>query len=79
MKEAAERGSPAFYGQDFVFDQSFLNAVSKSQILSRLLANLKAIYFSRQDFKKALPIIEKRLLINPDSAMDFRDRGVAHL
>jgi len=68
----------SFYGQDFVFDQSFLNAVSKSQILSRLLANLKAIYFSRQDFKKALPIIEKRLLINPDSAMDYRDRGVAH-
>jgi regulator of sirC expression with transglutaminase-like and TPR domain len=68
----------SFYGQDFVFDQSFLNAVRKSQILSRLLANLKAIYFSRQDFKKALPIIEKSLLINPDSAMDFRDRGVAH-
>lgn len=68
----------SIYGKDFVFDQSFLNAVSKSQILSRMLANLKTIYFSRQEFKKALPIIEKTLLINPDSALDIRDRGLAH-
>ena len=66
------------YGEDFVFDPSFLNAVSKSKILSRMLANLKSIYFGRQDFKKALPILEKILLLNPNSAVDIRDRGVAH-
>jgi regulator of sirC expression with transglutaminase-like and TPR domain len=66
------------YGKDFVFDQSFLSAVSKTQILSRMLANLKAIYFSRQDFKKALPNIEKILLLNPDSAVEIRDRGIAY-
>lgn len=77
-EEGCRERLASIYGKDFVFDQSFLNAVSKSQILSRMLANLKAIYFSRQDFKKALPIIEKILLLNPDSAMDFRDRGAAH-
>ncbi|MFN8007166.1 MAG: transglutaminase-like domain-containing protein [Terriglobia bacterium] len=66
------------YGDDFVFEPSCLNPVTKAQILLRMLTNLKSIYFGREDYRKALPVLEKMLLIQPHSAVDIRDRGVAH-
>jgi len=48
------------------------------QILFRLLANLKAIYMAREDFPKALKVMEKMILVSPRAAATYRDRGVAH-
>ena len=62
----------------FEFHRSFLDTVSKRQILTRMLANLKGIYLQRQEFRKALGAIEKRILINPQLHSEIRDRAAVH-
>ena len=63
------------HGEEFSFHRSFLDCVTKHQILGRLLANLKMIYLVQRDFKRALDVIEKILLIFPQAAGEIRDRG----
>ena len=77
-EEGCRKKLRLLYGEDFAFDPACLNPVSKSQILSRMLTNLKSIYFGRQDFRRALLVLDKMLLIQPNSGVDLRDRGVAH-
>jgi len=54
---------------------SHLEAVSNKQILTRMLSNLLGIY-SMSDHRRALSIIDRLLLINPESASHIRDRGL---
>lgn len=63
------------HGEKFAFHPSFLDCVSKRQILGRLLANLKMIYLVQRDFARALNVIEKILLVFPEAAGEIRDRG----
>jgi regulator of sirC expression with transglutaminase-like and TPR domain len=49
--------------------------VTKRQILTRMLANLLGIY-ARSDHRRALAIIERILLIQPDSPTHIRDHGL---
>ena len=49
--------------------------VTKRQILSRMLANLLGIY-AQPDHRRALAIIERILLIQPDSPAHIRDHGL---
>lgn len=63
------------HGKEFSFHHSFLDCVNKRQILGRLLANLKMIYLAQRDFKRAFNVIEKILLIFPQSSGEIRDRG----
>lgn len=60
------------------FQPELLPAVSPRQFLTRVLGNLKAIYLSKGEIKKALAAIDRILLLFPDSAMDRRDRGVLY-
>lgn len=60
------------------FSLSFLHAVTKKQILSRMLQNLKGVYAKANDHFKLLGLIERALMINPDSASEVRDRGSAN-
>jgi regulator of sirC expression with transglutaminase-like and TPR domain len=50
-------------------------AVTKKQMLSRMLTNLLGIY-AASDHYRALAAIERLLLINPDSPQHVRDRGL---
>ena len=63
------------HGEKYSFRRSFLDCVTKRQILGRLLANLKMIYLVQRDFKRALNVIEKIILIFPEAAGEIRDRG----
>lgn len=63
------------HGEKFSFQRSFLDCVTKRQILGRLLANLKMIYLVQKDFGRALNVIDKILLIFPEAAGEIRDRG----
>jgi len=63
------------HGEKSSFQRSFLDCVTKRQILGRLLANLKMIYLVQRDFRRALNVIEKIVLIFPDAAGEIRDRG----
>ena len=50
-------------------------AVTKKQLLARMLANLLGIY-AASDHARALAAIERVLLITPDSPPHVRDRGL---
>lgn len=60
------------------FSLSFLHAVTKKQILNRMLQNLKGVYAKANDHFKLLGLIERALMINPNSASEVRDRGSAN-
>jgi regulator of sirC expression with transglutaminase-like and TPR domain len=77
LEEGCQRKLTHLHGKDFKFNRSCLDAVNNHQILTRMLHNLKAIYWNRQNYTKSLGVIEKLLLINPTSA-ELRDRGLAH-
>ena len=78
LEEGCGRKLTQLHGKDFQFNRSCLDAVNHNQILTRMLHNLKAIYWNQQNYAKALGVIEKVLLINPTAAAEIRDRGFAH-
>jgi regulator of sirC expression with transglutaminase-like and TPR domain len=66
------------YGGTVPLRPEFLQRVSKKQILTRMLSNLKGIYLHRKDYRKALDTVEMILCINPSAAQEVRDRGLIH-
>ena len=53
-----------------------LRAVSKKQILTRMLANLLGIYSEGKDYPRAIRAVEYILMIEPDQPGYIRDRGL---
>lgn len=66
------------YNGEMTFHHSFLHASAKKQILLRMLQNLKGIYARAKDHHKTLGVVERLLLLNQDSAVEIRDRGMIH-
>ncbi len=55
-----------------------LAAASKKAIIVRMLRNLKAVYFQRDEFEKALKVCERILTAVPDHPGELRDRGIIY-
>jgi regulator of sirC expression with transglutaminase-like and TPR domain len=66
------------YGDAVSFQPSFLNSVTKKQIIARMLQNLKGIYARVSDHHKTLSVIERILIINPEALTEIRDRGLVY-
>jgi regulator of sirC expression with transglutaminase-like and TPR domain len=66
----------AQFGNGFVVHDEHLAPVTKRQILTRMLTNLKQVYMQRQDLDRALAAVERILLLNPDQPGEVRDRGL---
>lgn len=66
----------ASFGGVLPFQDHYLGAVTKKQILTRLLTNLKAFYLRHNDAARALAVVEYLLLIAPWNLEERRDRGV---
>jgi regulator of sirC expression with transglutaminase-like and TPR domain len=64
------------YNRPVELRSEFLQPVCSRQFLARMLSNLKGIYFSRQDVKKALAAIDRILFLFPDLPTELRDRGI---
>ncbi len=62
---------------DLPLDQ-FLEAASKRQILGRLLRNLKAIHRDADRPEQMLAVLNRMLLVHPDSPAELRDRGLVY-
>jgi len=77
-QECRERVTRVLKGK-VSFDPRWLEPVSHRQLLVRLLSNLKYIYFRQGDYLRALSICDRILLLMPDSAIEWRDRGAIHL
>jgi regulator of sirC expression with transglutaminase-like and TPR domain len=58
------------------FEPTMLAIVGTRQILTRMLTNLKAIYFNDEEYGKALSIVERLLILHPQDACEIRDRGL---
>jgi regulator of sirC expression with transglutaminase-like and TPR domain len=54
----------------------FLHPVNRRQILARMLNNLKTVYLSTRDFRKALSIADLMLVVRPRSAEDIKQRAL---
>src|ERR1700736_5581196 len=54
----------------------FLFAVSRRQMLTRILNNLKTIYLSSRNFRKALSLVDLVLVIYPRSPEDVKQRAL---
>jgi len=63
------------YGGQVALAEEHLRAATNTEILARLLANLKGIYVSAKLSKRALSIIERILLLTPDAVNEHRDRA----
>lgn len=75
VEECEERVREAT-GRTDLFSPHQLAATTKRQMLIRMLQNLKAIYVGREDYPRALGIIELALTIAPWDLDQVRDRGL---
>ncbi|HYL81971.1 MAG TPA: tetratricopeptide repeat protein, partial [Candidatus Acidoferrum sp.] len=46
------------------------------RILGRMLSNLKVIYFNNHAYAKALSVVDRLLILDPQAATEIRDRGL---
>lgn len=64
------------YSGEMDLRPEFLHPVNRRQILVRMLNNLKTVYLSTRDFRKALTIADLMLVIRPHSAEDIKQRAL---
>jgi regulator of sirC expression with transglutaminase-like and TPR domain len=64
------------YSGEMALRPEFLHPISRRQILTRMLNNLKTVYLSTRNFRKALPLADLILVIHPRSAEDVKQRAL---
>ena len=64
---------------DLRSNPALLGAVTKRQMLVRMLSNLKAIYIRGEAFDKARQVLDLLIEAMPEYAEEYRHRGVVHL
>jgi regulator of sirC expression with transglutaminase-like and TPR domain len=68
----------AIYQQPVELRPEFFEAIAPRQFLVRMLNNLKHIYLNQGDLLRCLAACERILLVDPDTVMEKRDRGVLY-
>ena len=68
----------AITGGRLPFNQAFLSPVGARYILNRMLNNLKNAYAGRQDLERALRVVERLLVLNPNDPEETRNLGLLH-
>jgi len=58
--------------------EQFLEPATNRQILARLLRNLKGIYRQAEMPERMLDVLNRALVVSPDSTSDLRDRGIVY-
>ena len=76
-EDCQERLSQIFQ-QPVELRSEFFQPVSSRQFLARMLMNLKSIYLSRKQMRKALGAIDRILLLFPEASTEIRDRGLLY-
>jgi regulator of sirC expression with transglutaminase-like and TPR domain len=67
------------YRGELEFKPEFLHPVTRREILTRMLNNLRQIYFTQRDFRKGLMVLDLLLAIPPRSAEMLRERALVRL
>jgi regulator of sirC expression with transglutaminase-like and TPR domain len=68
-------------GLDVADDPTVLYPVTKRHIVIRMLNNLRAVYFTKQDHRKAIEVLNLLIEADPTSPDEYKQRGIcrAHL
>lgn len=66
-----------FYQGRVKLDRSMLRPAARGETLYRLLNNLKIAHIKAKEPDLALAVVARMLVLQPDSAVDVRDRGFA--
>lgn len=64
------------YSGQLTLQPNFLGAIPRRQILMRMLNNLRSVYLTRRNFRKALQMVDLILAIYPRSPEDVKQRAV---
>src|SRR5215469_5165242 len=64
------------YSGEMKLRPEFLHPISRRQILTRMLNNLKTVYLSIRNFRKALAVSDLILVIYPQSPEDLKQRAL---
>ncbi|HWR34567.1 MAG TPA: transglutaminase-like domain-containing protein [Clostridia bacterium] len=64
------------YAGQAPLEPEYLHSVGKRQILTRMLNNLKNIYLTSRNFRKALTVVDLILAIYPRSPEDVKQRAL---
>ena len=75
--ESCEQLVGRVLGRKVTLTEEHYAPVSGRQLLSRMLANLKAIYWHREAWDKVVGVIDRLLVLDPKAAGEWRDRGMA--
>ena len=71
-----QRRLDEIYDGQMTLRPEFLFAVSRRQILTRILNNLKTVYLSARKLRKVLPLVDLILVIYPRSPEDVKQRAL---
>jgi regulator of sirC expression with transglutaminase-like and TPR domain len=63
-------------GGKIEFDPAQLASVGKLDMIERLLRNLKGAYLRGDDDERALAVVERLLVVDPENAEEIRDCGL---
>jgi regulator of sirC expression with transglutaminase-like and TPR domain len=63
-------------GSEVAFDKTLLAPATQSQIIVRMLLNLKRIYVHMRSFPQARDVTELLLALTPSALSELRDRGL---
>jgi regulator of sirC expression with transglutaminase-like and TPR domain len=74
--EDCQRRLDEIYSGQMTLRPEFLFAVSRRQMLTRIINNLKTVYMSTRNLKKVLPLIDLLLVIYPRSPEDVKQRAL---
>ena len=66
-------------GESARLEPHHLEPVTPREILARILRNLKAIYWEREEYERCITAIGALMAVLPDRPEEHRDRGVVHL
>lgn len=66
----------SIYSGQVALQPEFLLAVTRRQMLTRMLNNLRSVYLSQRDFRRAVQVVDLILVIYPRSPEDVKQRAV---
>jgi len=75
-EEDCRRKLDSIYSGQLALQPEFLLPVTRRQMLTRMLNNLRSIYLSQRDFRCAVQIVDLILVIYPRSPEDMKQRAV---
>ena len=74
-RDEAEAIASRAVGRQVELTDAHFMPTTKAQIVVRMLRNLQGIYARREDWGKALSVIDRLLVLETDAPMHVRDRG----